>query len=306
MDIAKLRAMRERKDHTSIIKEMEKTKNGGQKEADNRFWKLDRDKAGNGSAVIRLLQSTGEDLPWVREFTHAFKGPKGKWYIEKSLTTIGQEDPVSVLNKELWATGREEDKKTASAQKRKLSFISNILVVNDPKNPENNGKVFLWKYGKKIFDMITDKGNPTFEDDQPVNVFDYWEGANLKLRIKTVDNFPNYDASSFDASSPLFNGDDEKILAIANQQHDLGEFTDAKNFKSYDELQKKLDEVLKGGATKSAAQMADEDDVPVAKPKPAKSAPEPKAKSVDDDEPPFDTDSSTGDAEMDEFFKNLE
>lgn len=295
MDLKSLRAMRT-SDFSKIAQEFEKTVNPeASKESykDDRFWKLERDKAGNASATIRFLPRTeGDELPWVKIFSHGFQGPGGRWYIENSLTTIGQVDPVSELNTKLWNSTTDDNspaRKQARAQKRKLSYIANILVIYDPKHPENNGKVMLFKFGKKIFDMIMDKARPTFEDEKPVNVFDYWEGANFKVRMKTVDRFPNYDSSTWEDVSPVADSD-EDILAIAKQQHKLSEFTDPKSFKSYDELKAKLEQVLNGAApAKTAAQLADEDDIPVAKPKapPAKPAPAPaksKAAKVDDDD----------------------
>ena len=287
MDIKSLRASRNT-DFSKIASEFEKTSNPeGEKKSyeDTRFWKPERDKAGNATATIRFLpRIEGDtDLPWVKLFSHGFKGPTGRWYIENSLTTIGQSDPVSELNMKLWNSTTDDQspaRKQVRAQKRKLNYISNVLVISDPKHPENNGKVFLYKYGKKIFDKIMDKARPTFEDEDPVNVFDYWDGANFKLRMKTVDGYPNYDTSAFEEVTPL--GDDEEIVTAANAQYKLGEFTSPANFKSYDELKKKLDAVLSGSAmpTQSAASMSVEDDEPVARPKPiaAKPAPAPKAK----------------------------
>ena len=253
--------------------------------ADDRFWKLEGDKAGNGTATIRFLPRVeGDELPWVRIFSHGFQGPTWKWYIENSLTTLGENDPVGELNTKLWNSGSDANKKIAQAQKRKLSFIANILVVSDPKHPENEGKVFLFKFGKKIFDKIMDKARPTFEDEQPVNVFDFWEGANFKLRMRKKDGFTNYDESAF-AEPSTISTDDEAILKIANSQHKLSEFLDRKNFKSYDELKRKLEEVLSGDsfASKSAAEIAEEDR-PVAEAPKIASKPAPAMASADDDE----------------------
>ena len=253
---------------------------------DDRLWKLEGDKAGNGTATIRFLPRVeGDELPWVRIFSHGFQGPTGKWYIENSLTTLGENDPVGELNTKLWNSGSEANKEIARKQKRKLSFTANILVVSDPKHPENEGKVFLFKFGKKIFDKIMDKARPTFEDEKPVNVFDFWEGANFKLRMRKKDGFTNYDESTFSDPAPIAS-DDEAILAIANKQYKLSEFLDRKNFKSYDELKKKLEEVLSGDsfASKSAAQMAEEEDRPVAAAPTIASKPAPVAASIDDDD----------------------
>ena len=279
MDIQTLRKMRN-SDFGQISNAFEKIANPSSETksyTDDRFWKLEGDKAGNGTATIRFLPRVeGDELPWVRIFSHGFQGPTGKWYIENSLTTLGEQDPVSELNTTLWNSGVEANKKIAQNQKRRLSYIANILVVSDPKHPENEGKVFLFKFGKKIFDKIMDKARPTFEDEKPVNVFDFWEGANFKLRMRKKDGFTNYDESAFMEPSAL--GDDDKIVSVASAQYKLSEFTERKNFKSYDELKKKLDEVLSGNGfnAKSAAELAnDEDDAPAVKaaPEPAKAAP---------------------------------
>jgi len=210
---------------------------------DDRFWKPEVDKAGNGYAVIRFLPETeGEDVPFVRIWDHGFQGPGG-WYIENSLTTLGQKDPVSEYNSMLWNSGIESNKDKARKQKRRLSFISNIYVVKDPSNPENEGKVFLYKYGKKIFDKLNEAMNPQFEDETPVNPFDLWEGADFKLKIRNVEGYRNYDKSELDASAPLFD-EDEELEAVWKSQHSLVEFTNPTNFKTYEELQTKLNRVL--------------------------------------------------------------
>lgn len=210
---------------------------------DDRFWKPEVDKSGNGYAVIRFLpEPSGEDVPFVRIWDHGFQGPGG-WYIENSLTTLGQKDPVSEYNSMLWNSGIESNKDKARKQKRRLSFISNIYVVKDPSNPANEGKVFLYKYGKKIFDKLNEAMNPQFEDESPVNPFDLWEGADFKLKIRNVEGYRNYDKSELDASAPLLD-DDEALEAIWKSEHALTEFTDPKNFKTYEELQSKLNRVL--------------------------------------------------------------
>ena len=212
---------------------------------DDNLWKPSVGKDGNGYAVIRFLPPpTGEEMPFVRIWDHGVQGPGG-WYIEKSLTTLGEKDPVSELNTQLWNTGREEDKNTARQQKRRLSFYSNIYVVKDPDNPQNEGKVFLYKYGKRIFDKLNDVMNPQFDDEKPVNPFDFWEGANFRLKIRKVDGYWNYDKSEFDSGSPL--ADDDELEGIWEQQHSLQDLTDPKNFKSYDELQARLNRVLNIG-----------------------------------------------------------
>ena len=268
MDLNTLRKMKN-SDFGKITAEFEKIANPSSETKsyqDDRFWKLDPDKAGNASATIRFLPRTeGDELPWVKIFSHGFQGPTGKWYIENSLTTIGENDPVGELNSRLWNSSGDDnspERKQARAQKRKLSYIANILVVNDPKHPENEGKVFLFKFGKKIFDKIMDKARPTFEDEDPVNVFDLWDGADFKLRMKKVEGYPNYDQSAFASPSPVMGGDEQKILKAVNSQHKLGEFLDKKNFKTYEELSRKLASVLNTDAApvKSAAQMSEEDE----------------------------------------------
>ena len=291
MDIQALRAMR-KNDFGSISNAFEKIANPSTESkgyADDRFWKLEGDKAGNGTATIRFLPRVeGDELPWVRVFSHGFQGPTGKWYIENSLTTLGEQDPVSELNTTLWNSGVEANKKIAQNQKRRLSYIANVMIVSDPKHPELEGKVVLFKFGKKIFDKIMDKARPTFEDEKPVNVFDFWEGANFKLRMRKKDGYTNYDESAFGDPSPIANGDEEEILRVANAQHKLSEFLDRKNFKSYDELKQKLEQVLSGDsfASKSAAEIAEEEDRPVAAaPKmPSKPAPAPAVSKMDDDD----------------------
>ena len=213
--------------------------------ADDRFWKPTRDKAGNGYAVVRFLPAKeGEDLPWVRYWDHGFKGPTGLWYIENSLTSIGQQDPVSEMNSVLWNTGRDEDKAIARERKRRLHYVSNVLVISDPSNPENEGKVFLYKFGKKIFDKIMDVMQPQFADEEPVNPYDFWEGADFKVKIRKVEGWINYDKSEFSAPSALHDGDDERIEEVYNKLYSLQDFTKPENYKSYDELKMKLNRVL--------------------------------------------------------------
>ena len=233
---------------------------------DERLWKPELDKSGNGYAVIRFLPAVkGEDLPWAKVWNHAFQGPTGQWYIENSLTTLSQKDPVSEHNTRLWNTGLESDKEIARKQKRKLQYFSNIYVVSDAKHPENEGKVFLFRYGKKIFDKITAAMSPEFEDEKAINPFDFWEGANFKLKIRKVDGYWNYDKSEFEDTSKLFE-DDSEADKVWKSQYSLAEFTAPTNFKSYDELKTRLDAVLSG--TVKVGNVADEiDDAPVAKPK---------------------------------------
>ena len=251
---------------------------------DERIWKPTVDKAGNGYAVLRFLPAgEGEDLPWVRYWDHGFKGPTGMWYIENSLTSIGQTDPVGELNSRLWNSGIEADKEKARAQKRRLHYVANILVVSDPANPENEGKVFLYKFGKKIFDKIMDVMQPSFQDEEPVNPFDFWSGANFKLKIRNLEGYRNYDKSEFESPSQL--ADDDKLEEIYGQLYSLSEFTDPKNYKTYDELKAKLMRVLgeeaEGGAP-TVAQMVQVNE-------PAPSPMEAKAP-LTAEEIPFDTD----------------
>ncbi len=216
---------------------------------DDRFWRPELDKSGNGYAVIRFLpESDGEELPWVRLFNHGFQGPTGKWYIENSLTTLNEKDPVAEYNSVLWNSGTEANKDIARKQKRRLSYIANVLVVSDPKHPENEGQVKLFKFGKKIFDKIMDQMKPSFEDETPINPFDPWKGTNFKLKIRKVEGFTNYDKSEFDSVSGLFEGDDSKIEALWKTQYKLQDFLAPSNFKSYDELKAKLDLVLNASA----------------------------------------------------------
>jgi|TARA_B110000261_G_scaffold130703_1_gene146624 hypothetical protein len=216
---------------------------------DERLWKPEVDKSGNGYAVIRFLPAVeGEDMPWAKVWNHAFQGPTGQWYIENSLTTLGKNDPVSEMNSAYWNTGIESDKEIARKQKRKLQYFSNIYVVSDSKHPENEGKVFLFRYGKKIFDKLMAAMQPEFEDEKAINPFDFWEGANFKLKIRKVAGYWNYDSSDFDTSSAIFDND-EKIEEVWKTQYPLGEFTAASNFKSYEELKTRLDAVLSGSVT---------------------------------------------------------
>jgi len=233
---------------------------------DERLWKPELDKSGNGYAVIRFLPAVnGEDLPWAKVWNHAFQGPTGQWYIENSLTTLNQKDPVSEHNTQLWNTGLESDKEIARKQKRKLQYFSNIYIVSDTKHPENEGKVFLFRYGKKIFDKVTAAMSPEFEDEKAINPFDFWEGANFKLKIRKVDGYWNYDKSEFEDTSKLFE-DDSEADKVWQSQYSLAEYTASSNFKSYDELKTRLDAVLSG--TVKVGNVADDlDDAPVAKPK---------------------------------------
>jgi len=225
-----------------LVKEVEKL-NTGESGADDRFWKPEVDKVGNGFATIRFLPAPdGEDLPWSKVWSHAFQGPGG-WYIENSLTTLGQKDPVSEYNRGLWNSGNEKDKETVRKQKRKLSYYSNIYVVKDPSNPQNEGKIFLYKFGKKIFDKIMGAMQPEFDDEEAINPFDFWQGANFKLKIVKKDGYWNYDKSEFDRPGALLD-DDDALEALWKKQYSLTQFVAADQFKSYDELEKRLNYVL--------------------------------------------------------------
>ena len=252
---------------------------------DDRFWKAELDKSGNGYAVIRFLPPpNGEEMAWAKIFNHGFQGPGG-WYIENSLTTIGQKDPLAEYNSTLWNSGIEANKEIARKQKRRLTYISNIFVVEDKANPQNEGKNFLFRYGKKIFDKVSSMANPEFEDESPVDVFNFWDGANFKLKIRKVDGFSNYDKSEFVTPAPLFE-DDTKMEETWNSQHSLTEFVGEDKFKSYDELKARLDVVLGNVAT------------------PAMSAPS----TVEVEIPSIETSNTSSDSEEEEdlnYFKKL-
>ena len=238
--------LKRNRDQISKLLQAAESAGGGEKKnyGDDRVWKPTVDKAGNGYAVLRFLPaSEGAELPWVRYWDHGFKGPTGQWYIEKSLTSIGQQDPVSEYNSELWNSGIESNKEIVRKQKRRLHYVVNALIVSDPANPANEGKVMLFQFGKKIFDKIMDVMQPQFQDEEPVNPFDFWAGAHFKLKIRNVEGYRNYDKSEFDVPSAL-SEDDAALEKIWKQQHKLAEFVDPSNFKTYDELKTKLHRVL--------------------------------------------------------------
>lgn len=259
---------------TNLVSELEKMSSGAKNYQDDRFWSVPMDeKTGNGTALIRFLPAGKNDkLPWVTVYSHAFQGPGG-WYIENSLTTIGKPDPCSERNSELWATGIEANKEIVRKRKRKQQYISNIYVISDPKNPQNEGKVFLFKYGKKIFDKIQEAMKPVFEGDQAIDPFDFWQGADFRLKVKRVEGYPNYDSSSFENQSPLLEGADEALEKVWNSLYSLSEFHDAKNFKTYEELNARLDKVLgikapaasSPGPSKSASTPSKMESKPVSK-----------------------------------------
>lgn len=237
---------------------------------DDRFWKLERDAAGNASATIRFLRSTEPDVPpYVEYSSYAFKGPSGNWYIERCLKTLKQPDPVYELNGRLYKSNNETDKLIARNQRLVTNYVSNILVVNDPKHPENNGKVFLFKYGNQIHKIITDKIAPTFEDEEPVNVFCYWDGANLKLRMKNGENNrPNYLSSAWENPAPI--GPDEYIQTVASAQYNLSAEIAPNKFKTYDELKKRLDYVYSDSSLVTPAAKLGNAEIPFKAPKSAK------------------------------------
>lgn len=272
----------------NLMKEVDKISQpaGGERKEDDRFWQPTVDKAGNGYAVVRFLPPPrGEELPWVRIWNHGFQGPTGKWYIENSLTTIGKPDPVSELNNELWNSGSEANKEIARKQKRRLSYICNVYVVSDPSNPSNEGKVKLFKFGKKIFDKIKDVMQPQFQDEEPLNPFDFWKGADFKIKIRNVEGYRNYDKSEFSSAAAL-SDDDAEIEKIWSAEHSLQDFMDERHFKSYDELKRKLEQVLNAaGVPAPRAESADLDVPRAAKnPNPVVAKPAPKAEADFDED----------------------
>ena len=240
-----------------LVKEVEKMNTNGSSSGDERLWKLECDKSGNGYAVIRFLPApNGEDLPFVKLYSHAFQGPGG-WYIENSLTTLGQKDPVSEYNTMLWNNGTDAGKEQARKQKRKLTYVANIYVVKDPANPANEGRVFLFKFGKKIFDKLTAAMQPEFEDKEAIDPFDFWQGANFKLKAKNVAGYRNYDSSEFARPDALLD-DDDAMEAVWKKEYSLAELVAADQFKDYDALKKRLDYVL---GNKGTPRFQDPDDL---------------------------------------------
>ena len=246
---------------------------GDDRQEQTNLWKPTVDKTGNGYAVIRFLPSESE-VPWVRYWDHGFKGPTGKWYIEKSLTSIGQQDPLGELNSKLWNSGNEEDREQVRKQKRRLHYVTNILVVSDPSAPENEGKVFMYQFGKKIFDKIQDLMQPQFPGETPVDPFDLWGGADFQLKIRNVEGYRNYDRSEFKAPSSLFDGDEVQLQAVLNQLHDINTYVDPTTFKTYDQLSTKLFEVLGQTAPSTVKEEVAMDNVAEPAPAPVASAPE--------------------------------
>ncbi len=241
---------RNRTDLSKLVEDAKKATGGAEREAaDERFWNPTRDKAGNGYAVIRFLPGKEENgTPWVRYWDHAFKGPTGQWYIEKSLTSLGQNDPLSELNMKMWNSGDESQKKIVSSRKRTLRYVANVLVISDQQNPQNEGQVKLYRFGAKIFDKIKAAMQPQFPDEKPINPFDMWEGADFVIKISSEmvmgKPLPKYDASYFKGSSEVFGGDEGKLEALYDKQHALGEWVDPANYKTYDQLNTRLKMVL--------------------------------------------------------------
>ena len=270
-----------------LQKELEKSSTASSG-ADERLWKPKLDASGNGYSVVRFLPAPeGESVPWAKIYNHAFQGPGG-WLIENCPTSKGDQCPICAANNKLWNSGHESDKEVVRTRKRKLSYYSNIYVVKDPSNPENEGKVFLYKYGKKIHDKILAAMQPEFQDETPVNVFDFWEGANFKLKIRTVAGYWNYDASEFTAPSAL-SADDDEMERIWKQQYSLEAFTAPSEFKSYEDLQSRHDLVLGNSVPQRRIdqEVADEDEEVFAAPKKepvfASSTPSFNSSSDDDD-----------------------
>jgi hypothetical protein len=235
-------------DFTKINQEFDRINKGSSSKdssEDIRFWKLEPDKLGNATAVIRFLpRTTGDELPWVRIFSHGFQGPSGKWYIENSRTTLNEKDPVGELNSKLWASNLESNREIARKQKRRMHYISNVYIISDPKNPSNEGQVKLFKYGKKIFDKIMEKAKPTFADEKPINVFDVFSGADFRLRMRKVDGYANYDQSSFLEPNAFLGNDESRLTSTLAKAYSLSPFLATSQFKSYEDLNRRLNEVL--------------------------------------------------------------
>ena len=270
---------RNRTDFSKLVQAAQETGGGQQQQrtGDPRMWKPTVDKAGNGYAVLRFLPpQEGQDIPWVRYWDHGFKGPTGQWYIEKSLSSIGQQDPVGEMNSRLWNSGIESDKEIARERKRRLHYVVNALVVSDPAAPENEGKVFMYQFGKKIFDKIMDLMQPQFPDEKPVNPFDFWEGADFLLKIRQVEGYRNYDKSEFRSPAALYDGDETKLETVYDQMHPISEFVDPANYKTYDELKAKLANVLGEAAPRTVKQevaMDLDDEIPEFQSSPSPAAP---------------------------------
>ncbi len=271
----------------SLIKETEKISNPNSfGDVDDRYWRPELDKSGNGYAVVRFLPApNGEELPWARIWNHGFQGPGG-WYIENSLTTLGQKDPVSEYNSQLWNSGIEANKEIARKQKRRLNYTANVYILKDPAHPENEGSIKLYRFGKKIFDKINDLMNPAFEDESAVNPFDLWSGANFKMKIRKVEGYSNYDKSEFDAPSPLLD-DDTQMEELWNSEFSLKELVSDDKFKNFDELKTKLDRVLGLGGVQLSPSVKKED-APFDGGQPYTAPPKPAAETVGESEEGMD------------------
>jgi len=263
---------------------------------DPRFWEPEVDpKTGNGSAIIRFLPPTeSEDVPWTRVFRHSFQGPTGKWYIENCLTTIGQDCPVCEANNKLWNTNIDSNKEIVRKRKRQLTYISNIYIVSDPNRRDNEGKIFLFKYGKKIFDKINNLLHPEFDDEVPTNPFDFWNGCNFRLKIRKVEGYRNYDKSEFDKPSQLLD-DEQELAKIYESLIPLSEFTSAAQFKPYDKLAEQFGKIWHSTQVIGSAEDEELSDGEEETPRPKRSvSPKPTRKPVatkkdDDDDVPWDS-----------------
>jgi len=296
---------RNRTDFSKLVQAAQETGGGQQQQrtGDPRMWKPTVDKAGNGYAVLRFLPpQEGQDIPWVRYWDHGFKGPTGQWYIEKSLSSIGQQDPVGEMNSRLWNSGIESDKDIARERKRRLHYVVNALVVSDPAAPENEGKVMMYQFGKKIFDKIMDLMQPQFPDEKPVNPFDFWEGADFLLKIRQVEGYRNYDKSEFRSPAALYDGDETKLEAVYDQMHPISEFVDPANYKTYDELKAKLANVLGEAAPRTVKQeVALDDEIPDFEPR--TTPPQPQQQSTP--QPVATAESSMDDEDTMSYFAKL-
>jgi len=296
---------RNRTDFSKLVQAAQETGGGQQQQrtGDPRMWKPTVDKAGNGYAVLRFLPpQEGQDIPWVRYWDHGFKGPTGQWYIEKSLSSIGQQDPVGEMNSRLWNSGIESDKEIARERKRRLHYVVNALVVSDPAAPENEGKVMMYQFGKKIFDKIMDLMQPQFPDEKPVNPFDFWEGADFVLKIRQVEGYRNYDKSEFRSPAALYDGDETKLEAVYDQMHPISEFVDPANYKTYDELKAKLANVLGEAAPRTVKQeVALDDEIPDFEPR--TTPPQPQQQSTP--QPVATAESSMDDEDTMSYFAKL-
>lgn len=299
MSFKDLKKSRSKRSLSDMAAAAEQATGGKKSYGDDRYWNVTRDKEGNGRAVIRFLPACNPDnLPWIQYFDHGFQGPTGMWYIENSRTTIGEDDPVGELNSKLWNSG-DEGKEQARAQKRRLHYVANVLVLEDPANPANEGKVFLYKFGKKIFEKIKSAMQPEFDDEDPMDPFDFWEGADFKLRVRKVDGWVNYDRSEFGDQGELYDGDEARLEQVYESMHDLEDLIAPDKFKSYDELKRKLNKVL----------CIEEDAGPAAAPRQEREAPAPRQTdevydSSDDSTPESSDDDDDGGSALD-YFKKL-